>query len=89
MDYYILENSFKSGFDILDFNTFVDTKTKEAALRVSPSLVSLISYYGIYSNFPTIFILLYGQICICFEIKNIYIYTRVCHIENYEIIYFV
>ncbi|XVF57607.1 hypothetical protein PTKIN_Ptkin06aG0219000 [Pterospermum kingtungense] len=45
-DYYILDNSLKSSFDQLDLNTFVDTHTKEAALRVSPSLVSLISYYG-------------------------------------------
>ncbi|XVF57615.1 hypothetical protein PTKIN_Ptkin06aG0219500 [Pterospermum kingtungense] len=45
-DYYILDNSFKSSFYQLDFNTFVDTHTKEAALRVSPSLVSLISYSG-------------------------------------------
>ncbi|XVF57662.1 hypothetical protein PTKIN_Ptkin06aG0222700 [Pterospermum kingtungense] len=46
MDYDISENSFKSSFYQLDFNTFVDTRTKEAALRVSHSLVSLISYSG-------------------------------------------
>ncbi|KAL6509987.1 hypothetical protein OROHE_020604 [Orobanche hederae] len=45
-EYFIPDNSFHTPFGCFPFNEWIDLGTKEAALIVSPSLVSLISYSG-------------------------------------------
>ncbi|GER50161.1 serine protease htrA-like protein [Striga asiatica] len=45
-NFYSFENTFERPFETFEFNKFVDTHAKEAALRVSPCIVSLISYSG-------------------------------------------